>query len=167
MRDCIDMIVSDSSPIINFGKQGVLDILKKCFGKVIIPRAVYDEIIIKKESVEVKSLEKYVSEGWITIEETAINPILNTQNLGNGEKEAISLASNQNSVLLIDDNIAKSYASLLGVECHGTIWAIYISILKGFMDKEKARKLLEAMIREGFYVSTEIYVGFINRLETM
>lgn len=161
------MIVSNASPIINFGKQGSLELLKKCFGKIIISKAVYFEINLKKESIEAKSLEKAISDKWIIVEEIEVNSLLNIQNLGNGEKEAISLASKRGRILLIDDNNAKKYASLLNVECHGTIWAIYICVLKKFLNKNEARKLLEEMISDGFYISTEIYADFINLLDTL
>lgn len=163
----ISKMISNASPIINLGKQGVLELLKSCFKQVIIPKAVYDEINIKKESIEAKSLEKGIGDKWINIEEAVISPILNTLNLGNGEKEAISLASKHRDILLIDDDSARKYASLLNGECHGIIWIIYISVLKGFIDKEKAKGLLEALIGDGFYVSTEIYADFINRLEAL
>ena len=86
------MIVSNSTPIINFGRQGKLDILKKCFDKIVIPKGVYEEIIQKKESPEAIILDKSINEKWIVVEYIAISPLLNTMSLGKGEKEAISLA---------------------------------------------------------------------------
>ena len=40
------MIVSDSGPIIAFSRVGRLDILKRLFGHVIIPDAVYEELVV-------------------------------------------------------------------------------------------------------------------------
>src|SRR3989344_5487181 len=121
------MIVSNATPIINFGKAGVLDILKECFINILIPRAVYNEIMEKKENSECVALRKAIDEGWINIEDNEINPLLKTNNLGKGEKEAISLAINKKALLLIDDDSAKSYASVLGVEAHGSFYVLYLA----------------------------------------
>ena len=40
------MIISDSGPIIAFSRVGRLDILKRLFGHVIIPDAVYEELVV-------------------------------------------------------------------------------------------------------------------------
>lgn len=41
------IIVSDASPIINLAVIGQLNLLQKLYGKVIIPQAVYEEIVIE------------------------------------------------------------------------------------------------------------------------
>ncbi len=161
------MIVSNATPLINFGKQGVLNILKKCFDKIIIPNAVYNEIIMKRDNPEVIALMKAIEEKWIMIENIGINPILATKNLGEGEKEAISLAVKYKSILLIDDDSAKSYANIFGVETHGSIYIIYLACIKRHLQKEEARKILDSMIKEGFYVSTEVYSRFLELLENI
>lgn len=159
------MIVSDSSPIISLGKQGALDLLRKCFVKVFIPKEVLGEVMEKEESAEARSLEKAIDDGWIIVREIKIDKAIDTKNLGKGEKEAISLAAELGHTLLIDDDNAKRYASILGVEGHGILFVIYLSVLKKFIDKSKAKKMLEDMIRDGFYVSTDLYSEFLNLLD--
>ena len=70
-----------------------------------------------------------------------------------------------NYLLLMDDDNAKKYASILNIESHGTIFVIFLSVLKKFINKERAKKLFEDMMKEGFYVSTELYAEFLNLLE--
>lgn len=159
------MIVSNASPIIYFGKQGKLDILKKCFKEVLIPKEVYDEIICKKESHEVIALEKAINENWIKIKKTKILNILNTKNLGKGEKEAISLAYKNKTILLLDDDSAKAYASILNIESRGSLYILFISCKKHIIKKEEAKNIFENMIRDGFYVSTDLYAEFFRLLE--
>ena len=161
------MIVSNSSPIIILGKQGMLDILKKCFKKVIIPKRVYDEVMHKKDSPESITLKKGINDKWIVIEKTAVSAFLHTKNLGQGEKEAISLAVKHKSLLLIDDDSAKTYATVLNVEVHGTFYVIYIALLKNFISKSQAKKILEDMIANGFYISTDIYSRFLDLLNSL
>ncbi len=158
------MIASNSTPIINFGRQGKLDILRKCFDEIIIPKSVYDEIMQKKESPEAIILDKSISEKWIIVEDVAINPLLNTMSLGKGEKEAISLALQRKCGLLIDDDYAKAYAKILNVESHGSFYVLYLACLKKIINKEEAKNVFESMIREGFYVSTDLYSRFLELL---
>ena len=159
------MIVSNTTPVLNFGRQGVLDILKKCFGKVIIPRAVYEEINKKSDGPEILALEKAIKEKWVEVEDVKINSLLKSDSIEQGEKEAISLAVKKKAILLIDDDFAKAYASVLGVEAHGSFYVLYLACSKKIIDKETAKRIFDGMIREGFYLSTELYLKFLDLLE--
>jgi len=155
------MIIANSSPIIILGKQGKLEFLKKCFGKVIIPKTVYIEIIKGKNSPETISLEDAIKNKWIIVEKVTKN-ILVTDKIGQGEKEAISLASKYKKILLMDDDSARKYASILNVEVHGTLYVIYLAVVKGIINKEEAKNIVERMIVDGFYISIEIYSKFLD-----
>ena len=159
------MIVSDSSPIIMLGKQGRLELLKKCFNTVLIPKSVYEEVTKKPQTPESISLEKAIREKWIHVENAAISKVLETKNIGQAEKEAISLAEERKAKALIDDEVAKKFASLLKVEAHGTLYAVYLSYLKGIISKEDAKNILKTMIKDGFYISTEVYARFLELVE--
>lgn len=161
------MIVADSSTLIALGKLGRLDLLVKCFGKVAVPKGVYDEVLLKKESAEAVALKKAIEEGWVIVESPAINAILATSNIGKGEKEAISLAAKHQALLLIDDDTAKAYASTFGVEAHGTLFVIYLSCTKKLISKTEAANIVKAMIETGFYISTELYSKFFETLDKL
>lgn len=161
------MIVSNSSPLIVLGKQGVLSLLKRCFGKVLIPKKVYDEVSVKKDSPEAAALNKAIVEGLVVVENVAINRMLFTEKMGQGEKEAISLADKHKAVLLIDDDSAKSYASVLGVEAHGTLYVIFLACSRKFITKEEATNILDGMTASGFYISTELYSRFAALLKSL
>ena len=161
------MIVFNSSPLIYFGKQGKLDILKKCFQTVSIPREVYDEIMIKKESPESITLEKAIAEKWITIKEVSIANELATKNLGGGEKAAISLAIKEKSIVLLDDDNAKDYATILNVEKHGSLYVLLKATKKSIITKKESKTIFEKMISDGFYVSTNIYIEFLRLLDKL
>ena len=159
------MIISNATPIINFGRAGVLDILRACFDNIVITKAVYHEIIEKKDSPETLALKKVIDEGWVIIEDIEMNHLLKTESLGKGEKEAISLSKKKKIPLLIDDDSAKAYASVLGIESHGSFYVLYLACVKKIIDKNKAKEIFEGMIRNGFYVSIELYSRFLGLLE--
>lgn len=159
------MIVADSSTLIALGKLGRLDLLIKCFDRIIIPKAVYDEVLLKDGSVEAVALKKAVEEKQVIVETVKISPMLASQNIGQGEKEAISVAAKHKALLLVDDETAKAYASAAGVESHGTFFAIYLSCAKKLLNKEDAANLVKAMIQGGFYISTDVYSRFLELLD--
>lgn len=161
------MIVVNTSPLIVLGKIGHISLLKKCFKKVLIPKAVYQELTEKPDSPETIALENAINEKWITINETEINSSLDTKNIGKGEKEAISLAKKLNLPIIIDDDSAKTYASIIEVEAHGTLYVLIKSYVKKHISKEKTKTLLESMIKKGFYISTELYFEFLNMLNSI
>ena len=69
--------------------------------------------------------------------------------------------------MLIDDDSAKSYALMLGVEAHGTLFVVYLVHVKGFINREEARGVLDAATANGFYISTEVYLKFVNLLNSV
>ncbi|MBI2137346.1 DUF3368 domain-containing protein [Candidatus Woesearchaeota archaeon] len=161
------MIVTNSSPLIVLGRQGRLQLLKMCFQRVMIPRAVYDEVLVKKDSPEAAALESAVSDEWISVESVVVNPLLGTDKLGEGEKHAVSLAAKHKVLLLLDDDAAKSYASLVGVEVHGTIFIVYLACARGIISVAEARGIVDSAIVGGFYISTEVYSAFLRLLDSV
>jgi len=97
------MIVADASSIISFARAKKLDLLKQVVKNPIIPKAVYEEIVVKGKGKpgagEIKSAP------WIEIRKINDRSKLAAlpDKLGQGEKEAIVLAQEQESSLLIDD----------------------------------------------------------------
>ena len=161
------MIVSNSSPIIILAKQGMLDLLKKCFKEVIIPESVYEEILHKSGTLEAIALNQAIKEKWISVQKVAVIVKLETKRIGQGEKEAISLAYKHKSLLVMDDDSAKKYSSIFGVESHGTFYVIYLACIRKLLDKSSAKEVLENMIADGFYISSEFYSRFIKLLDTL
>ena len=103
----------------------------------------------------------------IIVEDVEVHPILKTQNLGQGEKEAISLAVKHRSPLIIDDDSAKKYASIFGIEAHGTLYIIYLACRKKLIEKDDSINDLRDMIKDGFYISAEVYNRFLELLENL
>lgn len=59
------IIISDTSPIINLAIIGYLDLIPKLYNQIIIPKAVFDEIVLKGEglpgSFEIKNAQ------WVSV----------------------------------------------------------------------------------------------------
>lgn len=147
-------------------KQGMLEIMRKCFERVIIPTSVYDEVARKEESPELIALDKAIKDKWVEVEKVAVAPALETKKLGRGEKEAISLAAKHKCMLIIDDDSAKAYASIFSVDAHGTFYVIYLAYRKKIIDHDDAMSAMEGMAAGGFYISNDVYTRFFGLLNS-
>lgn len=161
------MIVADSSPVIILAKQGLLELFKKFFHKLVIPQSVYEEVMQKRETPEAIALTKAIEDKWLFVERVTVNPILKTEKIGEGEKEAISLALKHKSILIIDDDSAKKYASILGVEAHGTLYIVYLACIKNFIRRNDALNVLKGIMADGFYISAEVYNRYYELLSSI
>lgn len=110
------MIVSDSGPLISFARANKFDLLQQLLKDLVIPQAVYDEVVKggkgKPGAAEVQSAL------WIRIEQVKDKKRLKAlpNSLGRGEKEAIVLAKELGAVLLADDPVARREAKKQGLK---------------------------------------------------
>ena len=97
------LVVADSSPIIGLVKIGVVEILPRLFGTIVIPPAVAAEL---SSSTRPELIRQFIisNPGWLSVRTPIkVDPI---SDLDAGEVEAISLAAELRAVLLLIDETA-------------------------------------------------------------
>lgn len=126
-------VISNSSPLINFAALGRLTLLRELYGAVVIPDAVYHEVVVAGQgqpgAAEVEQAD------WIT-REAVSNPtvVAALHELGRGEAEAVALAvENPGSLLILDERRGRLAALHLGVNLIGTLGVLLVAKRKGFM----------------------------------
>ena len=151
------MIVSDASPLIVLLKTNNLFILKDLFEKITIPTAVYKEITAKEqEKIIFDKIE------WIetrNIKNTQENVLLEKL-IDKGEAEAIVLAKELKTTLLLDDAKARKYAKLLNVEVIGTLGLLKIAKNRGVIPSVK--KIISDMLAEGYYIEDKLITQILE-----
>ena len=154
------IIVSDSSILISFAKIKKLNFLKELAGKVIIPQAVYNEVIIKGKP----GTNEILSCDWI--ETKVISNEGKTKELpkylGKGEKEAIILAKELDGLLLIDDPAGIKEAIKQSIQITGTLGVLQEIQAKGVIDKIKP--ILDSLIASGFRIDSNLYIKFLEEI---
>ena len=163
------MIVSNSSPLMYLAKIGKLSFLKVLFKEIIIPKEVYEEVVIGKNERYIDSfvVEKAVKEGWIKVKETKINNELEgfAPEIDKGEIAVISLAKQINSSLvLIDDASARTIAESFDLNVKGTLYVLLKAFKSKITDKKETIKLINRLISSGFRISQESYMQILNDL---
>jgi len=166
------MIVSNSSPIIHLSRIGWLGLLKKVFKRVIIPKTVYQEVVIKGEEkgyLDAKLVRK-ATEEWIEVKELQRDQkrerdsITKMAPLGRGEAEAIVLAKEMKMPLLIDDSIGQRVAKSYGIETYWTTSVVLRAWKEKIVSKDKTKKIIEDLIESGLRIKPEVVLELMKKL---
>ena len=151
------IVASNTSPIINLASIHHLELLSKLYKNILIPKAVYHEIVIvgsgQPGSHEVKELD------WLknqAVQNKNLAEALKIE-LDDGEAEAISLAIEQNAdLLLIDERLGRNVASRFDIKCIGVLGIIIEAKSKGLI--ERVKPLLDDLrAKAGFWMSDSLY----------
>ena len=144
------MIVADSGPIIAFARIGRLNLLWQVVGELVIPDAVYDELVVKGKG---KPGAEVVERGeWIR-RKAVRDGTAHTQlppELEQGEREAIVLARELGAMLLVDEWKVREAAEALGIEVFGVLRVLAEAKRRGFIPK--VRPIIEELLAIGYWM---------------
>ena len=147
-------VIVNSTPLISLCKVGLLDLLKKQYGEITIPEAVFHEVCKKNDTVR----EQISSADWIHIEritETKSKKMYKAK-LHDGEVEVMILAQEQQGehLVIIDDGPARKTAEYLGLNLTGTIGVLIKAKMNGHIDA--VMPVIKEMERHGIYMSNDL-----------
>ena len=158
-------VVTNATPLIYLAKIGKLLLLKKLFGKVIIPEEVKKEVVDRgKEKGESDAyiIEQAITEGWLVVEK-AQGKALQVK-LHPGEEAVLILAVEKKiSEVIIDEVPARTAARILGLTPRGTIYVLLKAVSKLEINLEEFIELLEKLLECGFRLKEEIYLEAIRK----
>lgn len=155
-------IVSNSSTLVALARISHLDILEKAVKRLIIPSAVYEDIVIKgagrpgaAEVKEAKWIEKRnVSDHALVMRLNAI--------LGRGESEAIALAKEiKADLIILDDEKARKAAISEGLRITGLLAFLVEAKEKHII--ETVTPLMDKLRQKGFFISEDLYQETIQK----
>lgn len=154
-------MIADSTCMICLSKIKKVELLKKVFRSVAIPRAVKNEILIEgKEGLQ--DIQNALNEGWLKIRNA--KRVMNL-GLGEGENEALSLAHERKETLILDDAYALKAARALHIDTIRTTSIIFIAVKKKIIDKEESIAILNKLIENGYYISPAAYAAILTKLK--
>jgi predicted nucleic acid-binding protein len=160
-------VISNSTPLIAFIKKNELTLLQNLFNEIIIPRAVYNEIIDipKGLNQEKKVIDEEIKKNWILIKDVKALKFPEL-NLGKGETEALNLCLNMNNpLLLIDEKKSRNIAISLNIDILGTLGILAIMKKKGIKNEQQLLENLDFLIQKNFYFSSEIILTFLREIK--
>jgi predicted nucleic acid-binding protein len=158
----VKVIVSDAGPIISAARAGKLELLRSVVENLMLPLAVYNEIVIKgagKPGAQPEALAE-----WTTVkalaqpDQTVTLPV----KLGDGEREAILLAEELGAVLLMDDPDGRMEATSRGLEVVGTLGVLREAKVLGLI--EEVKPVLDEYRASGYRIKDSLYQRFLQTL---
>lgn len=155
-------VCSNASPLINLARIGQLELLRILYGRVTIPEAVWQEVVI--EGAGQPGAGEVKASSWIAKQSVANIPLVHAlrQELDSGESEAIVLAlETEADLLLMDERIGRETALHLNVPCMGLIGVLLEAKHQGIIDAVKPH-LYSLRNLAGFRISEALYARVLR-----
>ncbi|MUL37305.1 DUF3368 domain-containing protein [Gloeocapsopsis dulcis] len=159
------IVVSDTSPITNLAAIGQLDLLRQLYAVIIIPTAVYNEMVnldkIVPGAAEVQTLP-WIQAQTVTDAQRVKDAQTSQSNIDLGEAEAIILALELNAnLLLMDERRGRVLAVDLGLNVAGLLGVLLQAKRNGLISIVKP--LMDQLIKQvDFRVSSQLYVTILQ-----
>jgi len=147
------IVVSDTSPLNYLVLIEQEDVLRKLFGRVVIPQTVFDELRAKGASAKVRYWASSLP-AWIEVRHTNLTADASLDVLDAGEREAILLAQELSAdLLLVDDKQARQAALHLHLSITGTIGVLDQAARRNLID---LRNVIDALQKTNFHISEDL-----------
>lgn len=151
------IVISDASPLINLAVIDQLDLLQQLYQEIIIPEAVYRELVEKGAGQTLA--DELGNIDWIKsqqVENRNLAEALKLE-LDDGEAEAIALAvETKASLLLIDERKGRSIANNFDLQYIGII-GVLIEAKASQLIPEVKSVLDNLIVKAGFWISDSLY----------
>jgi hypothetical protein len=156
------IIVSNTSPISNLAMVGQLNLMQQLYERILIPTAVYEELLDKRAGETVITAVK--SAMWLKIQpvqnQELVNELRNRVNVGEAEAIALAIEVEANR-LLIDERLGRQTAIDFDLKIIGVLGILLtakrqnlITAIKPIMD--------DLMTQANFRISSQLYINVLS-----
>lgn len=153
------IVVADTSPINYLILIGEIEILTKMYGRVVIPRAVREELLRPSTPEMVRNWTSHLPD-WLEVHTPVNVPDASLAMLDPGERDAIMLARElKANQLIVDDRQGRHEAEKRGIPVIGTLGVIREAATLGLLDLRNAVKRLEGT---SFHIAPQILARLLK-----
>lgn len=158
----MNQVVADTGPIVSFARAGQLALLQAVVPTVWIPDAVYHEIVVQGAD---RPGASEVAAGQWALRKSIADPasfVGLSAALHFGEREALALARETGSPLLVDDPLGRREAFRLGIAVLTSLTVLQQAKDSGVIGAVKP--ILDALMggSGGFRLSSQLYETFLR-----
>ena len=125
------IVISNSSPLINLAIIGRLELIRKFWGEIYIPEAVWQEVVI--DGKDMAGVDEIKKADWLFVEKVQDRNLTMAleQDLDKGEAEAIALAIEKNAdIILIDESDAREVTDIYNINKTGVLGILIMAKLR-------------------------------------
>jgi predicted nucleic acid-binding protein len=156
--------VGDSSPLILFAGIGRFELLREVFGEIVVPPAVWDEVVVYGAGRP--GMAEVQSASWVRLQvahDVELVRMLYAE-VGAGEAQAIALAArlDEPATLLLDDWKGRRLARRLGLTVVGSAGALGLAKDRSLISA--VAPLLEDLRSAGLYLSDGAAREFLTEM---
>lgn len=156
-------VIADASPLIYLARLGHLDWLRTIYGKVTVPNAVWDEIVVGGKALpEATAVASAKEEGWLQLRNPSSKIPDLARKLDLGEQQAIALANELGATLIIDELAGRLVAQSLGLKIIGTAGILLIGKERGLTPSLKS-ELNKLKNETTFWLSDELRADLLRK----
>ena len=161
------IVVSDTTPLIALMKASQLDLLEKLFGRILIPKAVYEALtsnIAFQDEVEIIRTCAFLEVVTVPDSKT-VDVLRRATGLDLGESEAIVYAeSSAADILLMDERKGRLIASSMGLPVMGPIGVLREAHAEGLIGADELRAAIETMQAAGIRLSERLIQSLLDEI---
>lgn len=159
-------VVVNATPLISLALLDRLSLLKQMFEEVVVPLAVYEEVVI--HGAGKPGSEALASAEWLKVmsadASVSIEPIL--LGLDAGELEVLLLARQiKPDWVIVDERLARSVAFALDLPVKGTLGILLAAVLAGLLSKQEALEDLNKLVERGIRIAPRWRKWFEGELD--
>jgi len=151
------MVISDATTLIILFDLKRIDLLSNLFEKILIPQTVYSELNAEKEILLPDFIEV------VTVNKSDTLKLLKNL-LDDGESEAIALALEKKSRLIIDEKKGRKIAMRQGLEIIGLLGIVYLNIKNKHISQENAKRFLDDVLAHGYRINVKLIELMFSKL---
>jgi len=130
-------------------------LLPRIFSRAILPLSVYEETQRRPELPDAHAIRAARERALLNVHELPIQVIPGLpKELGGGEAEAISLATQLQCGVFMDEKAGRAAARVLGLKTIGTVGVLSVARSKGFVAELKP--LIMKLQQSGYYLATDL-----------
>ena len=160
------MIVADSSPLIHLSKIGRLQLLKKLYGTILIPKGVWDEVVTEARGRPGGSeVERGVEEGWIRTRRVSVSKTLEAEGAEGADGEVIALARERKMPVLTNDRPLAMISRTHGVRVVWLTQALIEAVENRILSAREGRAILRELVGAGLRVRSEVLTEVVHLME--
>ncbi|MBI4449013.1 DUF3368 domain-containing protein [Candidatus Woesearchaeota archaeon] len=152
--------VFDSGPLIYLGKTRVLEHLRNLATECIIPEQVYNEVVRAGKDLgkdDALYIDSLIKEGIFVVQDSSKVFDASHPTLSLADQEVLHLAKESKAIAVIDEDIGRATAEVLGVSTKGSIGILLVLVNNRILSKKECQAIVLQMIDHGWYCSTDLY----------
>lgn len=157
------IVVADSGPIIHLSAVGRLGLLPALYGRVVVPRLVFDEVVVA--GAQLPGSSELAAAAWVDVVESDVtDPLFLAlrEELDPGESAALAHATQRAArLMLVDDRKARLAAQRLGVAVRGTLGVLIEAKRRG--ELERIAPVVDALVASGLWLSPAVIATALAR----